>query len=151
VDEPLTYRGRRITDADLLWLRARIAAEPGLSRRALSLAVCDAWQWQQPNGLPCDAICRGLLLWLHRGGHLVLPPARWGTRKPWRPRTSAPPVLIDTTPITGALRDLRPLAIHQVRRTPDEGLCNSLLAQHHYLGHRNTVDAVPFCFTSSTH
>jgi hypothetical protein len=84
--------------------------------------------------MPCDAICRGLLLWLHRGDHLVLPPARWGTRKPWRPRTSAPPVLIDTTPITGALRALRPLAIHQVRRTPDEGLYNSLLVQYHYLG-----------------
>ena len=141
MDEPLTYRGRRITEADLLWLRARIAAEPGLSRRALSLAVCDAWQWQQSNGMPCDAICRGLLLWLHRGGHLVLPPARWGTRKPWRPRTSAPPVLIDTTPITGALRALRPLAIRQVRRTPDEGLCNSLLAQYHYLGYQQPVGA----------
>jgi len=106
VDEELRYRGRRITTADLLWLRTRIAAEPGLSRRALSLAVCDAWQWWQPNGTPCDAICRGLLLWLHRGGHLVLPPARWGTRKPWRPRTSPPPVLLDTPPITGALRAL---------------------------------------------
>ena len=115
VDEGLTYRGRRITAADLTWLRARIAADPGVSRRALSLAVCDAWQWRQPNGTPCDAICRGLLLWLHRGGHLVLPPPRWATRKPWRPRTSAPPVLIDTTPITGALRALQPLTIRQVR------------------------------------
>jgi hypothetical protein len=141
VDEELRYRGRRITTADLTWLRTRIAAEPGLSRRALSLTVCDAWQWRQPNGTPCDAICRGLLLWLHRGGHLVLPPARWGTRKPWRPRTSPPPVLLDTTPITGALRALRPLTIRQVRRTPDEGLCNSLLAQYHYLGYQQPVGA----------
>ena len=141
VDEVLTYRGRRITAADLGWLRDRLATQPGLSRRALSLAVCDAWQWRQPNGTPCDAICRGLLLWLHRGGHLVLPPPRWGTRQPWRPRTSAPPVLIDATPITGPLRDLRPLAIHQVRRTPDEGLCNSLLAQYHYLGYQQPVGA----------
>jgi Domain of unknown function (DUF4338) len=141
VDESLTYRGRRITAADLTGLRDLLAAQSGLSRRALSFAVCDAWHWRQPNGTPCDAICRGLLLWLHRGGHLVLPPARWGTRKPWRPRTSAPPVLIDTTPITGALRALRPLAIRQVRRTPDEGLCNSLLAQYHYLGYQQPVGA----------
>ena len=141
MDEELRYRGRRITTADLLWLRTRIAAEPGLSRRALSLAICDAWQWRQPNGTPCDAICRGLLLWLERSGHLVLPPARWGTRKPWRPRTSAPPVLIDTTPITGALRALRPLRIQQVRRTPDEALWNSLLAQYHYLGYQQPVGA----------
>jgi len=142
VDEPgLTYRGRRITAADLTCLRDLLATQPGLSRRALSLAVCAAWQWQQPNGTPCDAICRGLLLWLHRGGHLVLPPARWRSGKPWRPRTSAPPVLIDTTPITGALRALRPLTIRQVRRTPDEALCNSLLAQYHYLGYQQPVGA----------
>jgi len=141
VDEDLTYRGRRITAADLAWLREQLAAQPTRSRRALSLAVCDAWQWRQPNGTPCDAICRGLLLWLHRGGHVVLPPPRWGTHQPWRPRTSAPPVLLDTTPITGPLRDLRPLAIQQVRRTPDEGLCNSLLAQYHYLGYQQPVGA----------
>ena len=142
MDEPgLTYRGRRITAADLTCLRDLLATQPGLSRRALSLAVCAAWQWQQPNGTPCDAICRGLLLWLHRGGHLVLPPARWRSGKPWRPRTSAPPVLIDTTPITGALRALRPLTIRQVRRTPDEALCNSLLAQYHYLGYQQPVGA----------
>jgi hypothetical protein len=141
VDEDLTYRGRLITAADLAWLQDLLMTQPGLSRRALSMAVCDAWQWRQPNGTPCDAICRGLLLWLHRGGHLVLPPPRWKTRQPWRPRTSAPPVLIDTTPITGPLRDLRPLAIHQVRRTPDEGLCNSLLAQYHYLGYQQPVGA----------
>jgi hypothetical protein len=141
VDEPLTYRGRRITAADLTWLRARIAAEPTLSRRALSLAVCDAWQWRQPNGTPCDAICRGLLLWLHRGGHVVLPPPRWRTPKPWRPRTSAPPVLIDVSPITGPLQTIQPVTIRQVRRTPDEGLCNSLLAQYHYLGYQQPVGA----------
>ena len=74
-------------------------AHPAISRRALSLAVCEAWQWRQPNGTPCDAICRGLLLWLHRAGHLTLPPPRWTARKPWRPRTNPPPVLIDTSPI----------------------------------------------------
>lgn len=141
VAEVLTYRGRVITAADLTWLRARIAAEPGISRRALSLAVCDAWAWRQANGAPCDAICRGLLLWLHRQGHLALPPARWTTRKPWRPRTSAAPVLIDTTPITGPLRTIQPLTIRQVRRTPDEGLCHSLLAQYHYLGYQQPVGA----------
>jgi hypothetical protein len=141
VAEVLTYRGRVITTADLTWLRARLAAEPGISRRALSLAVCDAWAWRQPNGAPCDAICRGLLLWLHRQGHLALPPARWTTRKPWRPRTSAPPVLLDTTPITGPLRTIQPLTIRQVRRTPDEGLCHSLLAQYHYLGYQQPVGA----------
>jgi len=139
MDQTLTYRGRPITPADLAGIRARIVAEPTITRRALSQALCTAWQWTQPNGTPCDAVCRGLLLWLHRAGHIVLPPARWVTRKPWRPRTSAAPVLVDTSPLETTLRALRPLVFSQVRRSPDEGLFNSLLAQYHYLGYQQPV------------
>jgi hypothetical protein len=137
----LHYRGRPITSADLALIRTLIAATPRLSRRALSFTLCDRWQWRQPNGTPCDAICRGLLLWLHRAGHIQLPPPQWTTRKPWRPRTSAAPVLLDTSPIATALRTLGPLVVHQVRRTPDEALVNSLLAQYHYLGYQQPVGA----------
>lgn len=139
MERALTYRGRPITPADLEIIRTLLRTTPGLSRRALSLVLCDRWQWRQPNGRPCDAICRGLLLWLHRGGHIELPPPQWTSRKPWRPRTSAPPVLIDTTPIEASLRALGPVTFHQVRRTPDEGLVNSLLAQYHYLGYQQPV------------
>jgi hypothetical protein len=141
VDPLLTYRGRPITPADLAFLRTLLAAQPRLSRRAVSFAVCAAWQWRQPNGQPCDAICRGLLLWLHRAGYLVLPPPRWRTVKPWRPRTGAPPVRVDTSPLVASLRDLRPLEIRQVRRSADEGLFNGLLAQYHYLGYQQPVGA----------
>ncbi|HYU40632.1 MAG TPA: Druantia anti-phage system protein DruA, partial [Vicinamibacteria bacterium] len=61
--------------------------------------------------------------------------------KPWRPRTSAPPVRVDTSPLAAALGDLRPLEIRQVRRSADEGLCNGLLAQYHYLGYQQPVGA----------
>ncbi len=88
--------------------------------------------------------------WLHQldeivarfdvgAGHIVLPPAQWATQKPWRPRTSAPPVLIDTSPLDTTLGALGPLVFHQVRRSPDEGLFNSLLAQYHYLGYQQPV------------
>jgi len=139
VEVVLTYRGRRITSTDLAAIRALLTMTPRVSRRALSLALCDQWQWRQPNGFPCDAICRGLLLWLHRRGDIELPPPQWTSRKPWRPRTSAPPVLINTTPIDRSLGALGPLTFRQVRRTPDEGLFNSLLAQYHYLGYQQPV------------
>jgi hypothetical protein len=141
VDVVLTYRGRHITDADVTVVRALLAAQPHLSRRGLSFAVCAAWRWTQPNGQPCDAICRGLLLALHRAGHLVLPPPRWVTTKPWRSRTSAPPVRVDTSPLAGSLGAVGPLEICQVRRSADEGLFNGLLAQYHYLGYQQPVGA----------
>lgn len=139
MDQELRYRGRPITPADVANIRALIAADPGLTRRALSLKLCETWSWTQPNGTPCDAVCRGLLLWLHRAGHIVLPPPRRIIRKPWRPRTSAPPVLIDTSPLVTSLHELGPVVFHQVRRTADEGLFNGLLAQYHYLGYQQPV------------
>jgi uncharacterized protein DUF4338 len=139
VEATLTYRGRVITAADLATIRALLATTPDLSRRALSFALCETWQWRQPNGTPCDAICRGLLLWLHRAGHIQLPAPQWTTQKPWRSRTGAPPVLIDTAPIETPLAALGPLTFHQVRRTPDERLFNSLVAQYHYLSYQQPV------------
>ena len=139
MDVERTYRGRRVTADDLATIRTLLARTPPLSRRALSFALCEAWQWRQPNGTPCDAVCRGLLLWLHRRSDIELPPPQWTTRKLWRPRTGAPPVLIDTTPIDTALRTLAPITFHQVRRTRDEPLFNGLLAQYHYLGYQQPV------------
>ena len=137
----LTYRGRSITHGDLALVRELIASEPQLTRRALSFALCTAWGWRQANGQPCDAILRGLLLHLERGGHLVLPAPRWRTAKPWRPRTSAPSVAVDTSPVSASLQELRPLEIRQVRRTAEEGLFNALMAQYHYLGYQQPVGA----------
>jgi hypothetical protein len=133
----LTYRGRAITAETIADIRAQLAATPAVTRRALSRQLCEAWNWRQPNGTLCDALCRSLLLQLHRAGHIALPAARWTPGRRRRPQPA--PVLIDDTPITGPLATLRPVAVHQVRRTPDEPLVDSLLAQYHYLGYRYPV------------
>ena len=73
----LQYRGREVTDADAAFLRELIACHPQASRRALSRLACQAWNWVQPNGALRDMVCRGLMLALHRSGHLVLPAPRY--------------------------------------------------------------------------
>ena len=46
----------------------------------------------------------------------------------------------DQTPITGSLRTLLPLSINRVEKeAADLAILKSLMAQHHYLGLRNTV------------
>jgi hypothetical protein len=137
VEAILTYRGRAITADTIACIRAQLAATPDVTRRALSRQLCEAWNWRQPNGTLCDALCRSLLLQLHRAGYIALPAARWTPGRRRRPRPA--PVLIDDTPITGPLATLRPVTVHQVRRTPDEPLVDSLLAQYHYLGYRYPV------------
>ena len=72
----LSFRGRHIHVADVLFLRELIARNPTLSRFRLSLKVCQAWDWVQPNGQLRDMVCRSLMLKLHRAGHIQLPPRR---------------------------------------------------------------------------
>lgn len=135
----LKYRGRAVTAADILYIRQLIAAHPRASRRKLSQKLCEAWQWKQANGALCDMVCRGLLLMLDRAKHIELPAVKFVPHNPLVRRERPEPVVIDTTPIEGALHQLRPVDIEQVRRTDHEPLFNSLMEQYHYLNYEQPV------------
>jgi len=135
----LRYRGRAIGPDDVRFVRALIAGRPAASRRALSIELCRAWSWVQDNGALRDAVCRGLLLALHRGGHIELPAARPTMRGEAWTRRRPTPVAVDTTPIECSLRELGDVVLRQARRTDEETLVNSLVAHHHYLGYRQPV------------
>jgi hypothetical protein len=133
------YRGRAVTVEDIVQIRQLIAENPTASRRKLSALLCEAWQWKQANGALRDMVCRGLLLMLHRAGEIELPPIRFRTLNPFVSREAPAPMLIDMTPLTGALSQLRPVELQQVRRTGDEPLFNSLMEHHHYLAYEQPV------------
>jgi hypothetical protein len=135
----LKYRGRVITSEDILFIEQLIAAHPRASRRRLSQKLCEAWQWRQANGALRDMVCRGLLLMLDRAGHIELPAVRFVPHNPLVRRERPEPVLIDTTPIQGALHELPPVEMEQVRRTDHEPLFNSLMEQYHYLAYEQPV------------
>jgi hypothetical protein len=128
-----------VTAEDIAFIRQLIAENPHASRRRLSTKLCEAWEWKQANGALRDMVCRGLLLMLHRAGEIELPPIRFRTLNPFVRRAAPAPLLIDTTPITGTLTELRPIDLQQVRRTSDESLFNSLLEQYHYLTYEQPV------------
>ncbi|MBI2571903.1 MAG: DUF4338 domain-containing protein [Candidatus Schekmanbacteria bacterium] len=133
------YRGRRITDADVALIRGLVAANPEMTRRALSRDLCRRWGWIQENGALRDGVCRGLLLSLWRAGHLELPAPRWSaTRPPLRQRRLAP-LDIDTGPLLGRLQDLGEIRFRQVRRAAEEPLLHALIADYHYLGYTRPV------------
>jgi hypothetical protein len=139
MSEKLRYRGRVITDEDVSFIRQLVAAHPTLSRRALSVKLCEAWNWVQPNGHPRDMVCRGLMLALHRAGHIELPPRQCTPPNPLIKRSQPAAIDVDRSPVQGSLKTLGPLRFEQVRRTPQEPLFNSLLQQHHYLGYTQPV------------
>ena len=136
------YRSQVITAAQVEFIRQWISQHPGSTRRRLSLVLCEAWGWKQANGAPRDMVCRGLLLGLHRAGHIELPPARAQGFNPAARHTSKPwkaAVEVDTTPLAAPLSVLRPLEIRQVRRTPEEVLFNNLIEQYHPLRYTQPV------------
>jgi hypothetical protein len=139
MESVLRYRGREVSVDDVIFLRELIESHPEASRRALSLLVCEAWEWKQPNGTPCDAVCRGLMLALHRANHIVLPPPRWRGRRSASIRHAPPLVEVDKAPIEGTLTEIGPIELRQVRRTSAERLVNSLVQEHHYLGYTTPV------------
>jgi len=136
MDVVLRYRGRAIRSDEVACIAQLIADQPQASRRALSLRICEAWSWRQPNGALCDALCRGLLLALYRAGQITLPVPRRRVSPRWR---APAPVAVLAVPVAGRLSDLGPVEIRQVRRTGDEALVDSLIAQHHYLGYARPV------------
>lgn len=139
-DEIMRYRGRVITQHDIEFLRSLIENNPGPKRQELSRKVCEAWGWRQANGGLKDIVCRGMMLKLHRAGHIQLPPSqikrvgRRGQRK--KPSTD---ILLDQTEKTGALSELQPLEIRQVRRTESEAIFNGLIEKYHYPGYVHPV------------
>lgn len=136
--ELLRYRGRSIDTADVEFLHALIAEHGDASRRALSVAVCRAWDWKQANGTLRDGVCRSLLVALERAGHIVLPPPHQVYRP--RPARRRPPrVEVDSTPLEAPLGGIGPIELRQVRRTPEEALVDGLIAEHHYLGFARPV------------
>jgi hypothetical protein len=139
----LSYRGRIVTDDDIVFIRQIIADNPASSRRALSQKLCEAWNWRQANGALREMVCRSLMLLLHRAGHIELPPVRWVNQNPLArrgaDRRKPIPALVDTTLLQTNLAAIRPIEFHQVRHTREEPLFNSLLDRYHYLGYAQPV------------
>jgi hypothetical protein len=136
------YRGRVLEESDVAFIRDLIARHPSSSRRALSLLLCEAWNWRQPNGELSGMISRSLMLELDRRGLIELPPARFSAVNNAVLRRRPPPaVALDRTPLCSALGELQPLEFLQVRRSAEEKLFDSLIEEHHYLGYVRPVGA----------
>lgn len=142
--ELLRYRGRNITEDEVTVIRQLIADNPTLTRYALSLKLCELWNWRQANGALRGMVCRGLMLALYRAGQIELPPPKNIKLKNPLARSAAERrkrelITIDISTINCQLSELQPLTITQVRRSASEKLFNSLLEQYHYIGYVQPV------------
>lgn len=114
---------------------AEVRLKPGLSRRALSLQVCDWLNWKSPNGKPKEMSCRVALLKLNREGLVKQPPPKgWrGNRGAGRKRATANwqiDPLISTLDGLGKIELVRIDSGHNILSK----IWNELMQAYHYLG-----------------
>ena len=110
-----------------------------MSRRQLSIALCEAWDWRNARGELKDMASRSLMLKLHERGYIVLPERRQKPSNRMKDRV-IPPVEHSSVEIHQSLATVTPLQILLIQKGhADEGLYNHLLAKHHYLGFTSSV------------
>jgi len=129
----IKYRGKNYSTEDISFIKELIASNPQDSRYALSLKLCKAWNWVQPNGVPRDMVCRGLMLQLHRSGHIQLPPRKRPPVNPSGKQKKPEIIRVPEKPLTASVKSIRPLRFVQVRRSHLEKMFNSLVDQYPYL------------------
>jgi hypothetical protein len=139
MDVMLRYRGREVDAQDVTLIQALIEEYPDASRRALSKKLCERWGWVQSNGQLRDMVCRGLMLALHRAGHIELPAVRFRPPNNVVAHHRPKQVAVDDRILQTPLAELQPLDIRQVRSTPQERVFDALLQGHHYLGYTRPV------------
>lgn len=138
--DPITVQGRRLTADDLTAIQSLIDANPEWSRRRIADALVHQWDWRNAAGRLKDMSCRKMLARLGERSLLRLPERR---RQPSRRASRViAPIAVDETPICGRLRSVQPIGLERIDyNTPSAALFDSLLAQHHYLGHAYAIGA----------
>ncbi len=140
--EPICLQGRTLSRDDLAVVRALIAAHPGWHRTALSLHLCQLWNWRNGAGRLKDMAARTLLLKLQARGLVELPPAQ---RRTHRPCAQAPPSLqtqwlsLAPDPIGGSLESLQPVRLEPAHTLGLRRRVAQLLSQYHYRGFHGAV------------
>lgn len=130
--------GQRVPEEVLQRLHSTLASEPNLSRRQLSLRLCQWLNWKSPNGQLQQLRARRALLHLHRQGRLRLP----ARQRPPPPRRR-PPKPTPREPLRMPLSKLRGLELVRVggRRSRTALLWRQWMAAYHYLGDRTLAGA----------
>ena len=132
-------QGRLIGPAEVGLVRRLLVEHPDWHRTRLSQELCAIWDWRNGSGRIKDMAARTLLLKLEQRGLVVLPPRRRSANNIVRNRSLCLRDH-DQTPIAGSLQTLLPLSINRIGKdAADLTIFKSLIAQHHYLGLRNTV------------
>ncbi len=126
------YRGRDLTAHDITFINQTISRYHAHGRSFISMQLCEAWQWRQPNGTFKAYAARDLLLRLEENGFVLLP-----ARK--RPKNNGKHKSFDQIPLflkkslAGAVADY-PRPVIRSLKGAETYLWDFLIHHYHYLG-----------------
>lgn len=128
----MVYSGRNFTseDIDLIkWTRKRY---PQLSRTELARTICEFLGWTTPAGRAKSSQCTDFLEKLEGEGLIELPPL--DVSKIRGKYSTLPDFKINTTPITGELKDFSPIHLEIARAGMELKLWRRYIHDYHMLG-----------------
>jgi len=126
----VTIGGRTFSSEVVLRIEQAVLAEPSISRRQLSLRVCDWLDWRNSAGRLQEMSCRKAMLELHRRGVIQLPAlSRQYAFREARNVVAPPPIAT----ISCKLEDLGEVEIVRVTSRAESALWRGMLDAHHYL------------------
>jgi len=134
----MIIRGRQFTDSDINFIKKMIADNPQLSRRKLSILICQRLDWRQPNGNLKDRACRDVLIRLNQKGIIELPQPYYQL-KTQTAGVKQVPFVEPATEITGKVGDFDTPVFKVVEDSARRRLWNYLVDRYHYKGCRIVV------------
>lgn len=137
--QPLIFKGREFTPADLALIREVVSTYATLSRQELASTACELLSWTRPGGGLKVMECKELLCRLEADG-LITQPALAKT-KPRGARTTVPRTARGEPQeqLVGTVSEVAPVRLRLVADDSDRLLWRELVGRYHYLGHK-----VPF-------
>jgi hypothetical protein len=133
---PREYCGRKFTAKELARIAA-LCAEPGTTRRAISLKVCKALKWRKADGGLKQMSCRVALLRMHKDGLIELPaPLHRDSNAAARRGTVRTKEAEPKEPMCVGTSQLRSLQLELVATSEQSALWNEYIDRYHYLGYQ---------------
>ncbi len=139
MEKEIRIQGRDLNSNDIQLINDLIENNPALSRRQLSIKLCEKWNWRNAKGLLKDMASRSLMLKLEQRNLIQLPPRRQVPSN----RMSQKEIFYvahDKIPIEIPLKESVPLKIINVHDDREyDNLFSCLMNLYHYLGYKSSV------------
>jgi len=132
-----TFSGRRFTRRQLIEIAGTVDTFKNLSRKELTLTICEHLDWKNPAGKLKIHSCADMLERLEAEGILSLPVKK--KQKAYTRSVQAFKEPPDMSAINETLDAIGPVALQPVTSKEDRKLWKTYIQTYHYLGYKHPV------------